>query len=91
VREVRLFSYPDNRKTRRRSGSPKLRQGQVRAPVSKRKEIGCLHTTISTQGSLLVMAVVGSGELGPPQSTIAKPRRSAGGLSGGDVPLFCVT
>jgi hypothetical protein len=61
------------------------------APVSKRKEIGHPHPTISTQDSLLVLAVVGSGELGPHQSAIAKPRRSVGGLSGGGVPLFCVT
>ena len=53
--------------------------------------MGCPHTTISTWGSLLVMAVVGSGELRPCQSAIAKPRRPVRGLFGGDVPLFCVT
>ena len=89
VREVRLSSYPNNKKMRRRSGSPNLCQDYV-APVSMRK-MGHPHTMISTQGTLLVMAVVVSGELGPPQLAIAKPRRSVGGLSGGDVPLFCVT
>ena len=59
--------------------------------VSKRKEMGHPYTMISTRGSLLVMAVVGSGELNPPQLAIAKPRRSVGGLSGSDVPLSYVT
>ena len=67
-----------------------IRTEQV-APVSKRKKMGCPHTTISIRNFLLVMAVVRSGEFGPLQSAIAKPRRSVGGLSGGDVPLFCVT
>ena len=60
-------------------------------PVSKRKEVGLPHTLVHTWGSLLVMLVVRSEELGPPQSAIAKPRRSVGGLSGNDVPVFCIT
>ena len=61
------------------------------APVSSRKEMGRPHTTIVTRGSLLVMGVVGSRELRPLQSSIAKPRRSVGGVSGRDGPLFCAT
>ena len=61
------------------------------APVSRRKEMGHPHTTIITQGSLLVMGVVWSRELRPLQSSIAKPRRSAGEVSGYDCLLFCVT
>jgi hypothetical protein len=49
------------------------------------------HTMISTLSSLFVMAVVTSEEPGPCQSAIAKPRRLVGGLSGSDVPLFCIT
>jgi len=60
-------------------------------PVSNRKEMGCPHTMMATRGSLLVMVVVGSRELGILQLFIAKPRRLAGELSGSDVPLSCAT
>ena len=63
-------------------------------PVSKRKEMGHLtyhYIYLGVGESLLVMAVVGSGELGPPQLAIAKHRRSIRGLYEGNVPLFCVT
>jgi len=53
--------------------------------------MGCTHTMIVTQGSLLVMAVIRSRELRPLQLPIAKPRRSTEELSGCDVPLFCAT
>jgi hypothetical protein len=59
--------------------------------MSKRKERGNPYTTMSTRGSLLMIAVVRSRELRPPQLAIAKPRRSAEGLPGSDVPLFCAT
>jgi hypothetical protein len=55
--------------------------------VSKRKEMGHTYNMMTTQGSLLMMAVAGSRELKPLQLSIAKPRNSAGGLPGNDFLL----
>lgn len=63
-----------------------IRTKQV-TPVSKRKEMGFPHTTMATQNSLLVMAVVRSSEFESLKLSIDKPRGSAGVLSGSDVPL----
>lgn len=46
------------------------------------------HTMMATWGSLLVMAVVRSRKLILLQSSIGKPRRSAGGLPGSNVPVL---
>jgi len=59
--------------------------------VSKRKEMGCSHTMMATQGFLIVMAVVSSRKFGPLQLSVAKPRKSDGRISGSDVPLSCAT
>ena len=59
-----------------------------------RVELNCdlFHGGLTpTLGSLLVMELVQTRELGPLQLSIAKPRRSAGGLPGSDVPLFFIT
>jgi len=53
-------------------------------PVSKRKEMGYPYT-------IMVMSVVRFRELGPLHLSIAKSRRSAGGLPGRDVPLSCTS
>lgn len=55
--------------------------------VSIRKEMDRPQTLISTHGSWSEMAVVGLRELGIPQSSMARPRRSAEGPSGIDVPM----
>ena len=54
------------------------------ALVSKMK-MGCPDTIMTSQGSLLVMEGVGFRELGPLQSFMAKPKKSAGGQPGSDI------
>lgn len=49
------------------------------ASVSKRKEMGCPDTMMTTLGSLVVIEMVGLRELRPLQLSMAKPRRSAAG------------
>lgn len=57
------------------------------ALVSKRKEMDCPDTLMSTRGSLTEMTVIGSGEPGPFHSSLsmARARKSAGGRSVSDV------
>ena len=57
---------------------------ELLASVSKKKEMGYPHTMMTTLGSLLVMELVQTRELGPLQLSIAVPRRSARGLPGSD-------
>jgi hypothetical protein len=48
-------------------------------------KMGCPDTIMTSQGSLLVMEGVGFRELGPLQSFMAKPKKSAGGQPGSDI------
>lgn len=52
------------------------------ALVSRRKEIDLPDTVMNTQDSLSEMAVVWPRDTRPHQSSIARPRRLAGGQSG---------
>ena len=82
-----LISYPNDKKTSGGGGFSKLHQDLVSGQVAKGDGPLTYH-----DGSPGLPAGDGqSGELGPPQLATDKPTRSAGGLSGGEVSLFCAT
>ena len=54
-----------------------------------KRKMGQPHTIITTQGSLLVIGMARFREYWPLKSSIAKLRRSTGGLLGSDGLLFC--
>jgi hypothetical protein len=70
VRMVRMSSYPENRKIRRRAGSTKLHQDKVSAiSVQEEGDVSpsppTPYTKMTTQESLLMMGVVRSRQLRP--------------------------
>lgn len=82
MKQIRLSFFCPLTTRRRGIAVPKNSLStEYMAPVSKKKAMNHPDTMIFTQGSLSEMAVVGSREPRSLQSSMSRPRRSAGGQS----------